>query len=76
MLILTERNPENSLYFLGSEVLKILLDQDDGLFLSEIYQHISKNNKVGLNRVILSLDWLYMIGSIKLSEQGKISLCT
>lgn len=76
MLILTERNPETSLYYIGSEILKILSEQDSGLYLSEIYKFISKKNIIGLNRVILSLDWLYMIGLVEESEQGKISLCT
>lgn len=75
MLILTERNPESSLYFLGSEILKILSEQDNGLFLSEIYTKLSKSIPVGLNRVILSLDWLFMIGLIVESKQGKISIC-
>lgn len=76
MLILTERNPETSLYFIGSEILKILSEQDSDLYLSEIYKFISKKNMIGFNRVILSLDWLYMIGLVEESEQGKISLCT
>lgn len=75
MLILTERNPELSLYFLGSEIIKILSEQDNGLFLSEIYIKLSQNIPIGLNRIILSLDWLFMIGLISESKQGKIILC-
>lgn len=75
MLILTERNPETSLYYLGSEILKILSEQDCDLYLSEIYSFISKKNTIGLNRVILSLDWLYSIGLVEESEKGKITLC-
>lgn len=76
MLILTERNPETSLYYLGAEILKILSEQDGDLYLSEIYTFISKKNTIGLNRVILSLDWLYAIGLVEESEKGKITLCT
>jgi hypothetical protein len=76
MLILTERNPETSLYYLGSEILRILSEQDSDLYLSEIYKFISKKNIIGLNRVILSLDWLYMIGLVEESKEGKITLCT
>jgi len=76
MLILTERNPETSLYYLGSEILRILSEQDSDLYLSEIYKLISKKNIIGLNRVILSLDWLYMIGLVEESKEGKITLCT
>ncbi len=76
MLILTERNPETSLYYLGSEILKILSEQGSDLYLSEIYKFISKKNMIGLNRVILSLDWLYMIGLVEESKEGKITLCT
>lgn len=75
MLILTERNPETSLYYLGSEILKILSEQGSDLYLSEIYSFISKKNTIGLNRVILSLDWLYTIGLVEESEKGKITLC-
>lgn len=76
MLILTERNPETSLYYLGSEILRILSEQDSDLYLSEIHKLISKKNIIGLNRVILSLDWLYMIGLVEESNEGKITLCT
>lgn len=76
MLILTERNPETSLYYLGSEILRILSEQDSDLYLSEIYKLISIKNIIGLNRVILSLDWLYMIGLVEESNEGKITLCT
>lgn len=75
MLILTERNPDTSLYFLGSEIIKILSKQKDGLFLSEIYTSLTKRKSIGLNRVILSLDWLFMIGLVNESKQGKIILC-
>ncbi len=75
MLILTERNPETSLYYLGSEILKILSEQDSDLYLSEIYSFILNKNTIGLNRVILSLDWLYTIGLVEESEKGKITLC-
>lgn len=76
MLILTERNPETSLYYIGSEILKILSEHDGDLYLSEIYSEFSKKKKIGLNRVILSLDWLFMIGLVNESKQGKITLCT
>ncbi|WP_213074488.1 ABC-three component system middle component 6 [Acinetobacter pittii] len=76
MLILTERNPETSLYYIGSEILKILSEYDGDLYLSEIYNKFSKKKKIGLNRLILSLDWLFMIGLVEESKEGKISICT
>lgn len=76
MLILTERNPETSLYYIGAEILKILSEQDRDLYLSEVYKIFLNKKTIGLNRIILSLDWLFMNGLIQESEQGKISLCT
>lgn len=76
MLILTERNPETSLYYIGAEILKILSEQDRDLYLSEVYKIFLNKKTIGLNRFILSLDWLFMNGLIQESEQGKISLCT
>ena len=76
MLILTQKNPETALYYIGSKVLDVLENQQDELFVSEIFLSINKKNSIAFSRFVLGLDWLYAIGAISTSVEGRIKKCT
>lgn len=75
MLILTEKHPEKSLYFLGSKLLSLLLKRDKSYFVLELYEVSFSNSEIGFNRYLLALDWLFMLGVIELNQEGKITKC-
>ena len=75
MLILTEKHPEKSLYFLGAKLLSLLLKRDTSYFVLELYEVSFSNSEIGFNRYLLALDWLFMLGLIELNQEGKITKC-
>ncbi len=75
MLILTEKHPEKSLYFLGAKLLSLLLKRDTSYFVLELYEVSFSNSEIGFNRYLLALDWLFMLGVIELNQEGKITKC-
>ncbi|WP_374990848.1 ABC-three component system middle component 6 [Acinetobacter rudis] len=75
MLILTERNPDNSLYYLGSRVITFFYENNQEFYITELYSLISQEINLPFHRFILTLDWLFMLGIISDSHSGKVSLC-
>ncbi len=76
MLLLTERDPEKSLYYLGSRVLQFFYENNQQYYMTELYSLISKDTEIPIHRFILTLDWLFMLGVINENSSGKIELCT
>lgn len=76
MLILTERNPDTSLYYLGSLIIEFFYENNQQYYMTELYSQILKNIDIPLHRFILTLDWLFMLGVINENDSGKIVLCT
>lgn len=71
MLILNERNPKISLYYLGSVLLNFLISQEiSRIHLSDLYEKFNSYHSVSFNRFMLALDWLFILGKIKQAENG------
>ena len=72
MIINIEREPELSLYYLGSELLKILESLNDisieGL-LQKIQDKLQK--KIHIDFLYYALDWLFLLSLIKI-EKGRV----
>ena len=76
MLLPKDINPSNTVYFNGALALKIL-EEYNGLEIDffDLYSMIRLTKDISLQSYILSLDWLYILGSIKLGSEGKIKKC-
>lgn len=75
MLILTERNPDISLYYLGSRIIEFFYENNQQFYITELYSLIVKTINIPFHRFILTLDWLFMLGVINENGSGKIYLC-
>mgnify|MGYP003288597780 CR=1 FL=1 len=64
--------PNNSLFYLGSYILKIVASKK--MELAEIWIKFKKetSNTVSYNRFLQTLIYLYSIGSITYTEEGEI----
>ena len=75
MIINPERSPSLSLYYLGSIVLKILLENDN-LSIENLFENLQF--KLGFELHIdffyYTLDWLYILSAIKLDKE-RVCLC-
>ena len=74
-MIITERYPQDSLYVLGAELLKILKDKNSKYTLFELYNIFIKIHSIELKQFILTLDWLFLINAVNITDDGFISIC-
>ena len=76
MIIRNLSSPERSLYIAGANILSVLLSNIEGpIDPLELFETVKENNDLSLSYFIFGLDWLYMIGSIELTEFGDIKVC-
>lgn len=73
MLMPDNIRPENSIYYNGALVLKVLQETKEQELL-ELYQAVSKEVKMSFSVYILCLDWLYLINVARLKKE-KVILC-
>lgn len=73
MILPNPVSPENSLYYTGSIVLKILSAYTE-LDLSLLYDKVKSETSMSYELFILTLDWLFLIDAISKID-NKIILC-
>lgn len=74
MLLPDNIRPENSVYYNGACVLKIL--QESGcMHMLELYSKVSENTQMSFPIFVLCLDWLYLIEVAK-TEGEEVVLCS
>ena len=74
-MIINERYPQDSLYVLGAELLKILKDKNSKYTLFELYNIFIETRSIELKQFILTLDWLFLINAVNITGDGFISIC-
>lgn len=75
MIIDKDTNPTRDIYYLGSELLEVL----DQLPAKEVnffvaFDLLNKKTAVSMSLYILTIDWLFLLGSIR-SQEGVIEKC-
>jgi hypothetical protein len=76
MLLPKNTNPSFSLYYYGAIVLRHLESVEDLYFdFLKLYYDVNAGEKISMQSFTLTLDWLYLIGSIKFSDEGRIQKC-
>lgn len=70
MIINSERNPNLSLYYLGSLVLDILL-KNGNIELEELFNRTQKtlSKELHIDFFYYTLDWLYLLSAIRLDGE-------
>lgn len=74
MLIPDNIRPENSLYYNGGKVLEVML-REKRLSISDLYVLVRENVDISIATLLLSLDWLYLIGCLEVKD-GEVELCS
>jgi len=74
MLLPDNIHPENSIYYNGAIVLKVLQEHNN-IELLELYSLVKKIREMSFPIFILSLDWLYLIDIAYLKKE-KVELCS
>lgn len=74
MLLPDNIHPENSIYYNGAIVLKVL--QNTGkMEMLELYERTKDVSTMSFPLFVLCLDWLYLIDAAVLNA-GEVELCT
>lgn len=74
MLLPDNIHPNNSIYYNASFVLQILqIQKKQKLF--DLYQKVKEKQNMSFSIFILSIDWLYLLDLVILTESGEIQLC-
>lgn len=77
MIILSTDNPKNSTYYLGSILLGLMKKNAKSNFgVFDYFEIINQTQEVSMNRFLLVLDWLYMLGKITSDSEKGLQLCT
>jgi CRISPR/Cas system-associated endonuclease Cas3-HD len=76
MILGKDTNPSKHIYFLGAKVLDILKnDLQKEINILDTFQKLNTEEKVSMNLFTLTLDWLYILGSVKKNKNGKLEKC-
>ena len=74
MLLPDNIHPENSVYFNGSFVLKVLQEYRH-IDLLELYSEVKKIRSMSFSIFLLSLDWLFLI-DVAILHEREVKLCS
>lgn len=78
MILSNISSPEKSLYVIGANIIS-LLTMEKHYFVDpmELYEKYKRQHPdISLSYVMFGLDWLFIIGAIKLTSTGDIELCS
>ena len=70
MIIDKDTNPTRDIYYLGAQLLKILDNhQSNAVDLFQAFTLFNKSIKISMPLFILTVDWLFILGSIRLNNK-------
>ena len=73
MIVDVDRNPQNQIYYIAGLILNVLKQQNKvALSYMDVFEALNKKHKVSINLYTLSLDWLYLLGTISYNEKGLV----
>lgn len=78
MILLSTDNPSNCVYYLGSKLLELMVENQNNQYtlgISEYFELMNDIQPISMNRFLLVLDWLFMLGKITSDDKTGLQLC-
>jgi len=75
MLLPDGIHPENSVYYNGAFVLRVLQKQKTQHLL-DLYQTVKQQRNMTFPVFVLCLDWLFLIDAAVLNDKSEVELCS
>jgi len=76
MIISNDIKPDRDLYFLGGKVIEVALSfEEKEVDYFELFSKVSQNCEISFSLFTLVLDWLFILGLIKNSNNGLLKIC-
>lgn len=74
MLLPDNIHPQSSIYYAGAMILDEF-QKKEAYEIDELFDIVKRKHKMSLSTFVLSLDWLYLIETIKVDEKGFARKC-
>ena len=75
MLLPDNVHPEQTIYFNGAFVLKVI-QEHRVMDMLDLYIQAKTKREMSMPVFALCLDWLFLLDLITLNEHGKVELCS
>ncbi|QOH65384.1 hypothetical protein DKG78_03990 [Bacillus amyloliquefaciens] len=75
MLLLNDLDPEMSIYYSASLLIKEI-ENKEGQDIVTLYKTVKEKYHISLKVFAYCLDWLYLIEAAKVDKEGGVFLCT
>jgi len=75
MLIPDNIHPDQTIYFNGAFVLKVI-QEHRVMDILDLYIQTTSTQKMSMPVFVLCLDWLFLLNLVKLDNHGKVELCS
>ena len=74
MLMPENIDPKKSIYYIGAMVLQ-LIQRSGNISVINLYSEVKLQYGISFPVMLLSLDWLYLIGAVTVTKSGEVKLC-
>ena len=74
MLMPENIDPKKSIYYTGAMVLQ-LIQRRGNISVINLYSEVKLQYGISFPVMLLSLDWLYLIGAVTVTKSGEVKLC-
>jgi len=75
MIVDKDTSPKRKIYYLGAKVLEVIVSENKSSFdFFSVFESLNKKEKTSIGLFNLTLDWLFLLGAIKL-ENKSIKKC-
>lgn len=74
MLMPENINPKKSIYYTGAMVLQ-QIQKSGNISVLDLYSEVKSKYGISFPIMLLSLDWLYLIGVATVTTNGEVKLC-
>lgn len=76
MIVSNDIKPDRDLYYLGGKVIEVLLSYEEKeIDYFELFEDVNKKNEISISLFTFVLDWLFIIGLIKNSNNSLLRIC-
>ena len=75
MLVPDNIHPDQTIYFNGAFVLKVI-QEHRVMDLLDLYIQTTTERKMSMPVFVLCLDWLFLLNLVTLDNHGKVELCS
>ena len=75
MVLSTNVDPQESLYYLGGLALESLHENNKCMKFVDLFLELNKKKEVSIRLFALVLDWLFLVEAAEVRDDGMVIIC-